>query len=1300
MPSRIVPLAVASLVASLALGPLARSPRSDPAALRRVTHTPAETLNLNPSISGDGRRVAFESNASLTGAQGANAFQLFGVNTDDATALTFDSLSSSRAPAPALSQDGTRAAFASKDDPTGRNRDGNSEIFFRDSNGLKQLTDTFPDDPSQRAHQGSFSPSISDDGSLVAFSSNLDLTTTNPDRNSEIFLFDTRTQKLTQLTDTPNTSDSTDAKLSGDGSRLAFIRSHTNDDSKDSEIFIHERATSDTFNIADGLDALTLTYGRAVSDDGLRVVFSAETANNSSQVFLYDGRNGRVRQLTHLGTRATDVPLHPTISGDGNRVAFATRRNVNGGNSDSSVELYLYDIPADLFERLTDAPAPATREVVSSMNDDGTLVVFNFPRVLSDSSTPELFANNSEIYVAAVPPRAPFASGLETSNAASRNKTPSAHGLVAPDSMALAEGLNLALTATQAPPPVHGSLPQKLLNTTVTVNGIAAEIFYASPTQLNFLVPRGVLSGPAEVAVRNHDGFETRGHVQITLAAPGVFTEGGGGTGRAIALDAQTLRPGPFDATDEEGAPRRLIIFCTGLRHANEVTATIAGRPAVVEAVIPSPDLPGLDQLHLALSSNLKGAGTIPLIVRADGFDSNRATLNIGDGGAPPEPARLVLSPSLANVPVGGEVLYLAQAFDSIGEEIQAPNITYSSDNPSVATIDADGLAVAHAQGSTIIRASTRNVSALAVLQVTAHTLVINEVLADPPDGSAGDANHDGTRSGSEDEFIELVNASGSTLKLDNWTVNTRPLNGTNETTRHLFPPGSEIPNGDAFIIFGGGDFDPDAPVFGGSQISKASTGALSLTNAALTLLVRDASGNLITRISYGAGTDNPFGDSLNQSITRSPELFGPFARHTDASPNNTRFSPGTKADGTHFVPRAGRLTRVTLEPLAKTIFAGQTATFDARAFDQFGRALLAGVTLNINSSDPEVATVSALTPDESNGVTRATVTGHTAGTSQLTATATDNTQTLTSPPVTLIVNAPTPTPTPSPTPSPTPTPTPSPTPTPTPSATPTPTVTPTPSPTPAATPVPTPLPTPTPAPTPSPSPSPTPDTGLVVISQIYGAGGNAGASFKNDFIELFNRDTKPVRLGGWSVQYAAAAGETWQATELPDVSLAPGQYLLVGEASATGCGGNPCGIDLPPPDIAGAIQLSASAGKVALVNTTTRLEGSCPSDSTVLDFVGYGTSAACFEGTGRAPTPNASNAAKRKVEGCQDSNDNAADFASAPTSPRNSHSPSQSCVVVPTPTPTPVPSPTSSPTPTPTPSPSPTPSPTPTPSP
>ena len=66
-----------------------------------------------------------------------------------------------------------------------------------------------------------------------------------------------------------------------------------------------------------------------------------------------------------------------------------------------------------------------------------------------------------------------------------------------------------------------------------------------------------------------------------------------------------------------------------------------------------------------------------------------------------------------------------------------------------------------------------------------------------------------------------------------------------------------------------------------------------------------------------------------------------------------------------------------------------------------------------------------------------------------------------------------------------------------------------------------------------------------VVISQVYGGGGNTGAPIRNDFIELFNRGRSAVNLSGWSVQYASATGESWQVTPLNGVIQAGGYYLV-----------------------------------------------------------------------------------------------------------------------------------------------------------
>lgn len=178
---------------------------------------------------------------------------------------------------------------------------------------------------------------------------------------------------------------------------------------------------------------------------------------------------------------------------------------------------------------------------------------------------------------------------------------------------------------------------------------------------------------------------------------------------------------------------------------------------------------------------------------------------------------------------------------------------------------------------------------------------------------------------------------------------------------------------------------------------------------------------------------------------------------------------------------------------------------------------------------------------------------------------------------------------------------------------------------------------------------------GSVIISQVYGGGGNSGATLKNDFIELFNRSESAVNLHGWSVQYGSSAGSTWAVTNLGNITLQPGQYYLVQEAQ--GSGGT---TSLPTADLIGTIAMSGTAGKVALVAGTVGLSGACPTG--VVDLVGFG-GANCAE---TMPTPALNNTtAAVRIASCADTDNNSADFQTAPPNPRNSVSPQSACSAV-----------------------------------
>ncbi len=190
-----------------------------------------------------------------------------------------------------------------------------------------------------------------------------------------------------------------------------------------------------------------------------------------------------------------------------------------------------------------------------------------------------------------------------------------------------------------------------------------------------------------------------------------------------------------------------------------------------------------------------------------------------------------------------------------------------------------------------------------------------------------------------------------------------------------------------------------------------------------------------------------------------------------------------------------------------------------------------------------------------------------------------------------------------------------------------------------------------------------------VVISEVYGGGGNSGSTYKNDFVELYNPTASPVVISNWSIQYATAAGSFGSGASKKTIfsgTISAHGFFLVQEAQGSGGTTN-----LPTPDASGTITLSAADGKVALANDTVVVTGQAASN--VVDFVGYGT-ASLFEGAGAVGSLSNTTSAERKAQSTStassmasggtdvtngngwDSDDNAGDFVIQSTQvPQNS---------------------------------------------
>ncbi|HEX7350214.1 ExeM/NucH family extracellular endonuclease [Brachybacterium sp.] len=167
---------------------------------------------------------------------------------------------------------------------------------------------------------------------------------------------------------------------------------------------------------------------------------------------------------------------------------------------------------------------------------------------------------------------------------------------------------------------------------------------------------------------------------------------------------------------------------------------------------------------------------------------------------------------------------------------------------------------------------------------------------------------------------------------------------------------------------------------------------------------------------------------------------------------------------------------------------------------------------------------------------------------------------------------------------------------------------------------------------------------GDLQINEVYGGGGNSGASFQNDFVELVNTSDADVSIDGWSLQYASKAG-SFNNTLTLEGSVPAGGTFLIELAS-----GNGNGDPLPDADLTGGINASGSGGVFALSDAEGKLActgATCAEDPAVVDLVGWG-GASTFSGEAPAPaTTNATSVARVAATG-----ENSTDFVAGEPTP------------------------------------------------
>ena len=248
-----------------------------------------------------------------------------------------------------INADGTRIAFQSDADITGGNPDGNIEIYLFDTTTgiFTQITDNTAGD--------SGAPSINADGTRIAFRSDANLGGGNPEGNFEIFLFDTTTGIFTQITHEPVEFESRGASINADGTRIAF-RSDANlsggNPDGNFEIYLFDTTTGITTQIT--FETAGVSRGPSINADGTRIAFRSDADINDGnpdgnfEIFIFDMTSGIFTQITD---ETTGDSRTTSIDADGTRIAFRSDADINGGNPDGNQEIYLA-ICFDLDDRV------------------------------------------------------------------------------------------------------------------------------------------------------------------------------------------------------------------------------------------------------------------------------------------------------------------------------------------------------------------------------------------------------------------------------------------------------------------------------------------------------------------------------------------------------------------------------------------------------------------------------------------------------------------------------------------------------------------------------------------------------------------------------------------------------------------------------------------------------------------------------------------------------------------------------------------------------------------------------------
>lgn len=585
--------------------------------------------NLTPAISGDGTRIAFMSNAPLGG------------TTND---------------------DGNFEIYVA-DLPRG----ATTPTFRRITDTGATYTDELV-----KEIASNYAPTISDDGRTVAFLSTRAVfnsitdgpaafsalregpSNSEPDGNAEVFIYRESTRQYTQVTATRDVDATTNFTvrgfntspyLSGNGQVLAFLSgfnfpgaaANKNTDFN-GEIFVHRagdpvntvtQITNTTGRSAvpfNGVETVLAAGTHPLNFDGTKLVFESsgdfagKNSDKTREVYLADlsGPSPTYLQLTNQATAdfaKSDFGFFPSINSAGSYVIFAsvlnltpaTTSSLTTDNGDGSREIFRYHVGTAKFSQLTYTPLSdlvldqRDSRTAPFINDVGNLASFSFEARSILPAGPII----SDLFQALVRPvTSQNTEAAKIANAASYDSTQVARG-----SLVALFGTQLAGGTVTAP---SANLPFELGGVTVKVGGVAAQLIYVSPGQINLVLPLNLSPAESVDFTVNNNGVLSVGKIKLVDVAPGVFTVTGDGKGRAAAQCGQVSPDGltfPLTAppcdVGNVSQYNTLVLYVTGVRNTQGVTVRIGDQLLTPSYAGPQPDFPGLDQINVALVPEL-----------------------------------------------------------------------------------------------------------------------------------------------------------------------------------------------------------------------------------------------------------------------------------------------------------------------------------------------------------------------------------------------------------------------------------------------------------------------------------------------------------------------------------------------------------------------------------------------------------------------------------------------------------------------------------------------------------------------